>query len=189
LIFLAPNNPEPLLAFVTSRCFAFSSFLSETEKRMVIETLKALHAIWKPFGEMAHLFIAASMICADKTAASYAAEIWIKGVQDKSIDSNLIGAILGKIERIEFAPFKRFTDLVMDMMVGISPVHNKALQEMFTSLLKGLPEVPVKNLKKALEIYFELLNTNRSEVKDLELERLLKVWKEKDGLKRVVKLV
>jgi hypothetical protein len=33
------------------------------------------------------------------------------------------------------------------------------------------------------------LNTNRSEVKDLELERLLKVWKEKDGLKRVVKLV
>lgn len=189
LILVAPNNPEPLLAFIVSRCYTFSSFLGESEKRMAIETLKALHAIWKPFGETAHLFIAASMVSADKTAASFAAEIWIKGVQEESIDSGLVGFILGKMERIEFAPLKRFTDLVMDRMVGISAVHNRALEEMLAALLKGLPEVPIKNLKKALEIYFELVNMNRSEIKDQKLERLLKVWKEKERLKRVVKLV
>jgi hypothetical protein len=188
LIFLTPNNPEPLLAYITSRCFAFSSFLSEAEKRMVNETLKAMHAIWKPFGETAHLFVAAAMISSDKTAASYAAEIWIKGVEESTIDSSLVGAILGKLERIEFAPLKRFTDLMMVRMHGISPAHNKALQEMLTSLLKGLPEVPIKSLKKALEIYFELLKANRSDVADIELERLMKVWKEKEGLKKVVKL-
>jgi hypothetical protein len=188
LLMLIPNNPEPLLAQVLHSCFRFAEYLNEGEKRLLVEALKAVHDIWKPFGETAHVLIAISMLAPDKTACSYAAEIWIKGVYEQSINSNLIGSAIAKMQTIELAPLKRFTDTVMDRMLGISALHNRALEELLVALLKGLPETPVKNLKKTLEIYFELVNTNRSGVKDKDLEKILKIWKEKENLKKVVKL-
>jgi hypothetical protein len=188
LIMLVPNNPEPLLAQVLHNCFRFADYLNEGEKRLLVEALKAVHEIWKPSGETMHVLIAIAMLAPDKTACSYAAEIWIKAVNEQSIDSSLIGSSIAKMQSIELAPLKRFTDTVMDCMLGISALHNLALEQLFVALLKGLPEVPVKNLKKALEIYFELITSNRSWVKDKDLERILKIWKEKDSLKKVVKL-
>lgn len=188
LMMLVPKNPEPLLAQVLHHCFRFADYFNEGEKRLLVEALKAVHDIWKPFGETAHLLIAISMLAPDKTACSYAAEIWIKGVNEQSINSSLIGSAIAKMQGIELAPLKRFTDTVMDRMLGISAMHNQALEELLVGLLKRLPEVPIKNLKKTLEIYFELLNTNRSVVKDKDLERILNIWKEKEGLKKVVKL-
>jgi len=188
LLMVVPNNPEPVLALTVHKCLRHPKFWGETEKRFTIEVLKGMHDIWKPLGEMGHLFIATCLVCSDKTAAQYAAEIWIKGVQNQNINSALIGQILGKKAIVEFTPMKRFTDLLIDRMLGVSPFHNKALEEMTVALLKCLPETPIKNLKKVLEIYFELLTTNCSEVKDIQLEKLLRVWKEKEGLKKVVRL-
>jgi hypothetical protein len=93
------------------KCLDEPSSTGETHKRVVIEVLQALHDTSMPSGEMAHLFIATCMIASDKTIITYAAEIWIQAVQQDTINSHLIGTILGKHQRIEFAPLKHFTDL------------------------------------------------------------------------------
>jgi hypothetical protein len=187
ILLLMPNNPEPIVALTVGKCLSHPEFWSETDKRFTIATIQGLHEIWKPLGEMAHLFVATCMISSDKTVASYAAEIWAQAVQEASIDSRLIGSILGSHERIEFAPLKRFTDLVINQLLGISPLHNKALEQLIVALLKELPSEPIKNLKKLLEIFTEVIHQNGSSLKDQEVNNQLQTWKAHAGLSKAIK--
>lgn len=186
LMSLTPNHPEPLLAMVTEKCLKEPTFFSESEKRTVIATLRSLHSLWKLMGETGHLFIATCMISSEKTAAAYAAEIWQEAVRNKTIDSELIGRILGIHERIEFAPLKRFTDLVLSNLMGVSKEHNRELEEMISAMLAELPTTPVKNLKKLLEIYLELLSINGSSVKNERARTNIEAWKETEGLSKML---
>lgn len=189
LMMLVPNNPEPIVALAIRKCLSDPSFYGETNKRFVIQVIQGLHSIWKPFGEITHLFIATCMISSDKTAASYAAEIWMRGVTENTIDSTLIGTMLGKHESVEFAPLKRFTDLVINQLFGISPSHTKALEQLLIAMLKELPADPIKNLKKLLEIYFEVVAINNSAVENIDVKNLLHTWKKNAGLSKVIKTI
>src|SRR6185312_16825303 len=99
-------------------------FWEENDKKLVQKSLETLYTIWGNFGETAHLLVALSMLSSDKTIRSVSAEIWIKGVNEGTIDSSLLGEIIGKIEGVEYAPLKRFTDLIMGNMFKISVHHN-----------------------------------------------------------------
>ena len=129
------------------------------------------------------------MIASDKTVANYAAEIWMQAVQDHNDSSELIGTILGKHQQIEFAPLKRFTDLIMSTMLGISPRHNYQLEILLASMLKQLPSEPIKGLKKLLEIYLEVVRLNGSSIVDEEMKKLLEKWKNKEALSKVIKAI
>lgn len=185
LLYLTPNNPEPLLAQVTRKCLE-SSTLSESHKKMVNVTLQALHGLWKTPGEMAHLFIATCMICSDKTAASFAAEIWLNGVQTDTINSTLIGSIIGRHERVEFAPLKRFTDLVMNQLLQISPLHNRELEKLLAAMIMELPENPIRNLKKLLEIYLEVISINHSTITQ-NMKDKIGGWNTSANLEKVIR--
>jgi hypothetical protein len=180
ILFLTPNNPEPLLALAVHKGLEHPQFWSETDKRLIIELLRGLHELGTALGEMGHLFIATCLVSSDKTAASYAAEIWIKGVQEGTMSSNIIGRVIGVHQQIEFMPLKRLNDLVMSQLLNISPVHNKALEEMFISLLKHLPAKPVKHLKKLIQIYFELMALNGSRIEDDGINEQLNRWQAKE---------
>lgn len=129
---LLPNNPEPLLALVISKALTYSTFWEEGGKKLTIATPEALLELWSGFGKIAHLLMATSMICSDKTARTIAVEIWIKGVSENIIHSDWIGSIIGEQKKIEFAPLKRLTDLIISNMnmLFISDQHNKALEKM-----------------------------------------------------------
>jgi hypothetical protein len=187
LYLLTPNNPEPLLAFVIDKCLSDPSSFGETAKRLVIRVLEVLLQTWRPMGEMGHLFVATCLLSPDKTVATYATEIWLRGVDEGSIDSERLGTILGKHEHIEFAPLKRFTDLVVKSLLNVSPVHNRALELMLTALLIELPEIPVKGLKKLLEIYFEVFQLNTSTVVNDNIKAKLEQWKDNVSLSKVSK--
>jgi hypothetical protein len=146
---------------------------------LIIEVLRGLHELDTALGEMGHLFIATCLVCSDKTAASYAAEIWIKGVQEGTMNSTIIGRVIGIHQQIEFIPLKRLNDLVMSQLLNISPMHNKALEEMIMYLLKHLPAKPVKHLKKLIQIYFELIALNGSKIEDEKLNEQLDRWQVK----------
>ena len=49
-----------------------------------------------------------------------------------------------------------------------------------------LPEKPIKDLKKLLEIYAEILSINNSKAEDERVLRLLNVWKGVANLKKAV---
>jgi len=51
-------------------------------------------------------------------------------------------------------------------MINVSPLHNRELEKLIVAMLTGLPEKPVKDLKKLLEIYAELLSINHSKAED-----------------------
>lgn len=187
ILLLTPNNPEPLLALTIDKCLSDPAFYGETAKRFVTNVLQALHDTWRLPGEIGHFFIATCLVSQDKTAATYAAEIWLRGVEEESINSVLLGTLLGKLERIEFAPLKRLTDLLMKSLLNVSPVHNRALEDLLTAMLKELPEAPVKGLKKLLEIYQEVVRLNGSQVQDELVNRKLEQWKETNGLRKTIK--
>ncbi|WP_207431523.1 DUF6493 family protein [Sabulibacter ruber] len=185
LLYLVPNNPEPLLGQITARCLNYSTFSEENEKTVVRLTLETLLGMWRDMGAMAHLFLATSMLSSDKTVRAYAAEIWVNQVSQKDIDSGLLGEIIGIQERIEFAPLKRFTDLVISNMYQISDQHNRALETLLQCLLSQLPDEPIKNLKALLQIYTEVLALNNSTVKDEVLLERLAIWKKTNSLKKL----
>lgn len=71
-------------------------------------------------------------------------------------------------------------------MMNVSPLHNRELEKLLTAMLTELPEKPIKDLKKLLEIYAEILSINNSKAEDERVLRLLDVWKGVANLKKAV---
>lgn len=183
---LLPNNPDPLLILIIKKSLKNSTFWEEGDKRLVIAALEALLDLSSNYGKIAYLFIATCMLCSDKTARAIAAEIWIKGVCENTINSEWIGNMIGEQEKVEFAPLKRFTDLLIDQMFLLSDQHNRALEELLTACLEQLPEQPIKNLKKLLEIYREILLTTGTDMTGTLAMEKIENWKSVGSLKRVI---
>jgi Family of unknown function (DUF6493) len=169
VLFLTPNNTEITLAYIINQCLQFPTFSSESDKKMVIATMQALYDIDDNYGEMAHLFFGTCMISSDKTAAGIAAETWIKSVTNSKINSTLLGTIIGRHEKIELAPLKRFTDLAIQSMFRVSDLHNKKLQELIAAIIVELPQQPIKNQKKLVELFNELEALNNFKIEDLKV--------------------
>jgi len=186
ILLLTPNNPEPFLAVVLNQCLKYPTFWNESDKRMVIACLQTLHEIWNDFGNMAHVFLGTCMLASDRTVSNIAGEIWVKAVNIGKISNEQLGKAIGLHERIEFAPLKRFTDLVSQNMFRVSDLHNQQLQILIEHILVELPDEPIKNLKKLVEIYAEVLSLNQSGSNEKAIERL-NVWKSTAGLNKVIK--
>ena len=186
LIWLAPNTPEPLFVWCI-RCAIYDPMLNEVREVGITQaTIEALHQLRHEWHETSYLLEASCMLVADKTSRSYAAGIWTDRVSTGCIDSARIGRILGSHQRTGWGPLKRLTDLIQQQMINISPLHNRELELLLTSLIAELPEQPVKELKKLLEIYSELLSVNNSRVTDERILQLLEIWKNTANLKKVI---
>ncbi|SHH96998.1 hypothetical protein SAMN04488109_6337 [Chryseolinea serpens] len=185
LLYLIPNNPEPLLAEVISVAMAYPNYAETAHQRMVVAALEALVPLDVAYGETGHLFIGTCMLSPDKTIQSFAAELWSKGVTTKTVNGALLGEIIGKHESIEFAPLKRFTDLVASNLMNISVQHNQDLERLVAKILIKLPAEPLTNLKKLLEHYYELISVNKSAVPP-DLLRHMEAWNTSPGLKKVL---
>lgn len=186
LLLLTPNNPEPLLAEIARRCLVYPSSWGEDTKRVVIACLQLLHEVWNDFGEMAHLFLGTCMLASDKTVINTAGEIWIQGVTNGNLNNEKLGQIIGRHESIEFAPLKRFTDLISQNLLRISQPHNKSLLVLLEAVLIQLPDEPIKNLKKLIEHYAELLAITKNAVTNKKIAAKLNAWKQNAGLQKTI---
>lgn len=186
LVWLAPNTPEPLFVWCI-RGAIYDPMLNEVREIGITQaTIEALHQLRHEWHEISYLLEASCMLVADKTSRSYAAAIWTDRVSKGCIDSIRLGKILGSHQRTGWGPLKRLIDLIQQQMMNVSPLHNQALELLLTSLIAELPEKPIKELKKLLEIYTELLSINNNRVIDERVLQLLKIWKETTNLKKVI---
>jgi hypothetical protein len=185
LIYLMPNNPEPVLVEVMAIALQYPNFWESGHQHLVTRAIEALVPLHVAYGETGHLFIATCMLCADKTIQSFAAEVWSRGVATQHVDAVWVGDILGKHESIEFAPLKRFTDLVASNLMNLSPYHNQQLERLMVRLLLGLHGEPITNLRKLLEQYYELVSANQSTVPDNLLQHM-KPWSSSGSLKKIL---
>lgn len=155
---LAPNNPEVFLQEVVKHLLSESSFQSESSKKNMVNILKGLFDIWsrKDYQESVYLFLAASFLCSDKVSRELAAEIFIKAVSEDNFNTQLFGDILGKLQYDEYAPFKRFTDLLTLNLFNISKKHNKNILIFLDAMIKNMNDAPLRNSKKLVDILLEL---------------------------------
>ena len=180
---LVPNHLDSLLTLVIRRSLANGQ--EEMSPALLVATLQALLNWSGAFGEAAHLLIAASILNNNKTAQALAAECWIKGVDEETVDSKQIGTIIGKLESLELAPLKRFTDLLAGQLLRVSPRHDRALAQLLTACLPELSEKPIRGLRKLLEIYQEVAHHNESDLSNAEVQNKLETWQSIASLRKV----
>jgi hypothetical protein len=185
LLYLNPKQPDILIAHVISKGLRYIDFTGENEKRLVIYTLETLLTLNYRQSAMTDLLIASCMISSDKTARTFAAELWIKAVTKGNIDSGAIGRTIGKHEQIELTPLKRFTDLVISNMFQISQKHNRALENLLACCIEQMNDSPINGSKKLLEIYAEVLSVNKSKVNE-QVVRMLNAWETTESLKKII---
>ncbi|QJB33507.1 hypothetical protein HF329_20175 [Chitinophaga oryzae] len=182
LLLLTPNHPDVLLARVMRSCQRSSGYYEVNETGIVLNTLKTLHSLDIPPSEMMYLCIALSMLHADKTVKGYAAEYWSSRIPDR-ISSEKLGQTIGLQQRVGWAPMKRFTDLVATQ-TQISRQQNEALETLLTACLAVFTETPVKDLKKLLEVYGEVLAINNSSISNTAVIQLLTAWQGSSTVKK-----
>lgn len=186
IIFLLPDNPEAVLAQVIMQCLSEVNFAIEGNKKKVIKSLEAVNALDYRFSETSHWFIAASMIASDKTCRSYSGEIYANRVLKDTIDSRLLGCLIGKMYANEMAPVKRFTDLAHESFYKRSAKHNQSLQQLLDAIIVELPQETIKDLKKLLELYYEVSVANISSVSNDVVIAKLQQWKSSSTLKSII---
>ncbi|PIF44378.1 hypothetical protein CLU96_1344 [Chryseobacterium sp. 52] len=182
-----PNTLGNVFAKIIKDCLFYSGIAEVYERTLVLNTAQALHQMKKPLDAMGYLFLGTIFLDGDKVIRGTAAEIWLEHVSHKVMDNTRLGKVIGLHEKLEWAPVKRFTDLVQHQMLNVSKDHNLALEELFTYILLQM-EIPVTNLKKILDIYHEVLALNQSE-SDKNLKEKLNSWKDNSSLKKICNLL
>ena len=193
---LVPCNIHLLLASVIQTSLLYATF---SERRIVnylssesgdIDlihgSLKMLVNIWGNQHPTTYLFISTVMLYSDKISRDLASELWIKATNEGTMNQQLLGQTLGKLEHNEYAPLKRFTDLIVANMLNISTLHNKGLHTLLSNMITHMNDEPIKGTKKLLEIYLEVLSVTGLEVPHETMQKL-RAWGEVKSLKSVLK--
>ncbi|PID68484.1 MAG: hypothetical protein CR989_05115, partial [Flavobacteriales bacterium] len=187
-LYLLPNNPNPLLGQFVAVNFKKSKLPFTDTTRNMLNILKGLYEIWNrpDYGEATYLIIAIAFLCSDKTARELSAELWIKTNSENTINNNLLGKVLGRLEHQEYGTLKRFTDLIMSNMFNISKKHNKNLLIVLDNMVSEMNDVPIKGVKKLLELFNELKVQFPDDEISQYTQQKLRVWKEVKSLKNLV---
>ena len=181
---LTPNNLQPFIATMSKALLHQPASWGQSGKKQTIATTQALLTFWKS-GNINNLFLSSALFCKDKTVRILAAEIWLKGVSEGTVDVTAIGSICGKMATLNFFPFKRLLDTMADQIFQVSPTHDKALKLFIESLIKELPYTPLRHTKKLLEMYQELKLVEATSISDPSVSAKLTSWQETNSLKKL----
>ncbi|MCT2561326.1 DUF6493 family protein [Chryseobacterium herbae] len=178
----------------TAPCFSGSVFAkkyNETlsnavyqyDSRTNTEFLDAWMKLDLPCQKAHYLFLSAAMFSKDKTFSGTAFEAIIHKIVSEDFDPGILGIMIGEKISHGLATVKRLTD-GLSGLIGLNPSHNRALEKLLIPILIAIDH-PVFNLKKILEMYYELLHLNQSEVDDVVAVKL-KEWKNENNLKKII---
>ncbi|OCA77804.1 hypothetical protein BBH99_11035 [Chryseobacterium contaminans] len=148
-----------------------------------IKFLDAWMKLNLPFQPAHYLVLSAGLFHKDKTFSGIAFEALINKTVSEDFNIQELGIIIGKKINFEWAPVKRFTD-GLSGFINLSTSHNHAFEKLLISILTAV-EKPVFNLKKLLELYYELLNQNRTRI-DEKVAEVLKEWENENNLKKII---
>lgn len=181
LLTLFPNNPEVLLArFIGEYVQTFDKDYDNA----LISVMELLKSLNRPLLPMGTLYFALCLLYQGNTTRTYAAETWLYLTGLSHINQQETGRYLGKLLQNGHAPLKRFTDVLYNIMLNHSPLHNRHLEQLIIGCLSQLDENPIPQLKKLLEAYKELLAQNGSHADTVNIP-MLQTWGE-GSLKKLI---
>lgn len=186
-LFLSPNNPSMFLSHVIHNNLKESTFFDESSKKNMVHLLKGLHQIWyrSDLNESTYLFLATGFLCSHKVARELAAEVWIKANSEEKMNNKLLGQILGKLESGEYAPIKRFTDLLVASIFNASKFHNQHLFTLIDYMISNMDDASIRGIKKLLELFIELKYNLQAQISQLSKEKLSE-WNTTKTLKPII---
>jgi len=198
-----PNHLEVLLLSLIQHIMRCSTYkhqlLYETKHRIYTSktgNIEAIQAVIDAISminididsEVINLFIALSMLYENQTIRNSIGEYYYHNSMINNINHYLLGKTLGKLEHNEYAPLKRFTDLVVSDMLNLSSLHNQVLHTLLSAMIAHMSDEPIKGVKKLLEIYLEVLSLTNLEIPQ-ETRTKLDVWGEVKSLRSIVKKI
>ncbi|MBV8326344.1 DUF6493 family protein [Chryseobacterium sp.] len=148
-----------------------------------IEFLDAWMKLDLPFQPVHYLFLSAGLLNKDKTFCGIAFEVLINKAVSDDFDSCQFGRLIGGKISFDLAPVKRLTD-GLSGFINLTSSHNMAFEKLLIAVLSAI-EKPVFNLKKILELYYELININQSEA-DKAIADQLTEWEKENNLKKII---
>ena len=193
-LLLSPFNLDAMLTVILKMNIRDSHYQSWKidDNSMELEHINflfpSLFNLWQKDCQNCYLYLALAICIKDTTIRNLASELWIKTVGEGTINHQLLGETLGKLQHAEYAPLKRFTDLIIANMLGISSLHNKSLAELLSAMISQMNDEPIKGTKKLLEIYLEVLSLTEQKPSSGVLEKL-GVWGEVKSLSVIVKKI
>lgn len=158
ILWLCPNLPEIQLSNLLEG--ALSTFdmdeVYEQEAQMIIvQQLLALRHSWST---LSYRCLAHSLLTINKSVRLAAAALWQQRTAAGLLDQGLLGKLIAQAHApTEWSGLRRLCDLVQTQLLGIAPQQDEALALLLSHLLAALPETPVRDTKKTLLLYAELL--------------------------------
>lgn len=160
-----------------------SNAVYQYDSRTNTEFLDAWMKLDLPCRNMHYLFLSAAMFSKDKTFSGTAFEAIIHKIVSKDFDPGILGIMIGEKISHGLVTVKRLTD-GLSGFIGLNASHNHAFEKLLIPILTAIDH-PVFNLKKILEMYYELLHLNQSEVDDAVAAKL-EEWKNENNLKKII---
>jgi hypothetical protein len=189
-LLLSPYYVEPMLLNSIRVHNYDKSFPRANLLRHAENIIPLLMQLWQynHISQIPYLYLACSIVDQNQTIRTLSIELWYKATTEGTMNHYLLGKTLGKLEHNEYAPLKRFTDLVVSDMLNISPLHNQGLHTLLSAMIAHMSDEPIKGVKKLLEIYLEVLSLTNLEIPQ-KTRTKLDVLGEVKSLRSVVKKV
>lgn len=176
MILTNPNRPANVYREILEKVTRYSDLSWEVEEiKTILTGLQLMRELHNPYRDMEYGMLAVAILSKSKDVQNLAWQIWIEDTEANRIDNRRFGKLIGIIEAGEVYPVKRYTDMVNTLISQLDTTHLPALHELTEGILLQLPETPIRNLKKVLETYRELLLLTNKKA-DYDTIPQLKSW-------------
>lgn len=179
----SPNNAHVVYLKLVCATLGYDEF----NERIANRLLNLQFALWqKHTTDAGYIYFAMMLLHSKNTVKQLAGELWLKTIQEQNVETIRLGTFMGKLLHDDFAPLKRFTDLLTQQLMNVSNTHNQALIELISHMIAHMNNEPIKGTKKLLELYLELLTITKTGLPDIVDEKFT-VWGETKSLKATIK--
>ena len=179
---LMPHYPAPL-QWHALRVAAVRNEADATNRDILTQALHSLLLPGPTLEEPATLLLAVGLVHHAPTCRALAQEIVLATVMQQRLVPATLGSVLGQLLATGYAPVMRLADNLASLR-AVSPATDDALGQLFDALLPALPPAPLRNLRKLLETYADLVARTRRPVPPAVQDRL-RVWSQTAALKNL----
>lgn len=189
LCMLSPFDPSIIATEIARH--SRKGFTTTSEQLRIKNMMTFFMSTWRfGFADGCYLYVPATML-AEKHNGQLVCEFWLKMVAEHRLDNQRFGQSLGKLYFAEFAPLKRFTDLLSQQLMNVSARHNQELITLISYMLPAMNDEAIKGTKKLLELYLEILTVTKSKLTDIDnteqVQEKLEKWTQTKSLKAIIK--
>ncbi|MGI4872315.1 MAG: DUF6493 family protein [Janthinobacterium lividum] len=177
-----PHYPAPLFEYIL-RCAAWADNFESSERDLVAQALRALLTPGPAHSPTATVVLASGLLHHTSLCRSLGQEALLRAVTTGQLQPDALGRVLGQQLTVGYAPAARLTNCLAALS-GIDALTDSALHQVLEALLPELPALPIRNLRKLLDLYAELVARTRRPVPAV-VRTLLHAWRAAPSLKKV----